>query len=96
MKVRVIEGFEDDFELIEIEASSSDEADLIDRLRNEGVRVVSGNRWKITIASPKLSNLTAFYLNDEQRRLIHNALVQYHVKDGKLSSLLMDLVGGVE
>ena len=96
MKVRVIEGNENDYEMIEIEASSSDEADLIGRLWNDGVRVVSGNRWKIVICSPKLAGLTAYYLNDFQENFIHKALVDAYVEDRTLSDFLKKLAHSSE
>ena len=92
MKARPIQGIENEFEMINIRAETSGEADLLERMWKEGVRVVSGGWWQLYICSPKLANLKAFYLSEEQQKLIHDALVQSHVKDRTLSSLLTDLV----
>lgn len=96
MKAEVIEGFEPGADLIKISAESSAEADILEKLWNEDVKIVSGNRWTLVIASPKLAGLAAFYLNEGQQRLIHNALVQSHIKDRQLSSLLIELKGKSE
>ena len=89
MKAEVLPGFEEDEAFIKIRVETSDEADILTKLYRNGVRVVSGSRWDIVIADPKLANLHALYLGDDDLKMVHDALAKYHIKDGKLSNLII-------
>ena len=93
MEVRVIQGIENEFEMLEIRASTKGEADLLKRFIDEGTRVASRGHWSATICSPALSNQKVIYLNPNQRKLIYDALVDVHIEDVDLSRLLTELVG---
>ena len=91
MKARPIQGIENEFEMIELEAENHGETSLLERMWEQGVRVVSSGRRDLVICSPNLANLTAFYLTDKERKIIHDALVQPYVKDRIVSSLITRL-----
>jgi len=83
-----MESFDENDIFIQLSAESSSEADALERLFKNGVRVAGGNRWNIVITDPRLANLTALYLNNKELQMLHNAIAEYHIKDKSLSSLL--------
>ena len=90
MKAEVKEGVEEGVSIINLKANSSDEADLLETLFRNGVRVVSGSRWGLSIADPKLANVKAFYFNPEEMKIIHHALTKEKPTD-KVMHLLRSL-----
>ena len=82
--------FTDDLDtpMITIRAKSSKEADLLKALYNNGVQIVSGGSFTLTITDPKVSNTTILALNRNQLKIVHEALAEHPGVDNVIADLL--------
>lgn len=85
MFAEVKEGYEEGTKIIALKADSSDEANLLEKLFNKGIRVVAGSRWEIHIADPTLANLKAFYFSPKEIKIIHSALTHIPYSDDSMN-----------